>query len=300
MKPGRIQPRNVAPCADPVADAGARDGGEDTALGQVAAVSVDAAGARVARQNVASECPCEIRLNGKSHTILMATPRQLEELALGYCLSEDVVQAAAQVQGVSSGRADMAALGPAYWVDVRLAPDLARRAKLRRMAPSATSCSLCGLESLRELPRGLTPVPASPLKVDLGTVFRLLKMMEAQQDVFTRTGGTHAVALGTPEAGLISVAEDVGRHNALDKALGMALRGAARRFEPTRCLAILSGRMSYEMALKLARVGIPLAASVSAPTGLCLRLLEQLNITLIAFCRPPRATIFSHPERVSL
>jgi FdhD protein len=134
--------------------------------------------------------------------------------------------------------------------------------------------------------------------VELGAVFGLLKLMEARQDVFARTGGTHAAALGTPQGELVSVAEDIGRHNALDKAIGSAMRGDAPSFEPARCLAVLSGRLSYEMALKLARVGIPVAASVSAPTGLCVRLLERLNITLIAFCRPPRATIFAHPERI--
>ncbi|MBI5523636.1 MAG: formate dehydrogenase accessory sulfurtransferase FdhD [Desulfarculus sp.] len=243
------------------------------------------------------ESPVELRLNGRSHTILMATPVLLEELALGYCLSEGVVEQAGQVEGMTAGQVELPAIGPAHWVDLCLSPELARRAKLRRMAPAATSCALCGLESFRDLPGQLTPVTGSGLTVDLDCLFGLLGAMEAAQGIFSRTGGTHAAALGTPQGRIMGVAEDIGRHNALDKALGLALRGGG--FDPGQCLAMLSGRLSYEMALKVARVGIPLVASVSAPTALCVALLERLNITLVAFCRPPRATVYTHPRRVA-
>ncbi|MBI4799545.1 MAG: formate dehydrogenase accessory sulfurtransferase FdhD [Desulfarculus sp.] len=245
------------------------------------------------------ESPVELRLNGRSHTILMATPVLLEELALGYCLSEGVVEQAGQVEGMTAGQVELPAIGPAHWVDVSLSPELARRAKLRRMAPAATSCALCGLESFRDLPGQLTPVADSGLTVDLDCLFGLLGAMEAGQSIFKRTGGTHAAALGMPQGRIIGVAEDIGRHNALDKALGLALRGQGQAFDPGHCLAMLSGRLSYEMALKVARVGIPLVASVSAPTALCVALLERLNITLVAFCRPPRATVYTHPRRVA-
>ncbi|MFH1058986.1 MAG: formate dehydrogenase accessory sulfurtransferase FdhD [Pseudomonadota bacterium] len=265
-------------------------------LTQVSTLQRDAAGLRAADQMVCQEAPVEIRLNGRSQVILMATPMQLEELALGYCVSEGVVQEAAQVQGLGLGAAELPAVGPAHWVDVTLAPELARAARTRRVAPAATSCGLCGLESLQELPDDLTPLPAPRPLTELAGVFRLLAGLEAAQALFARTGGAHAAALGRADGALVSVAEDIGRHNALDKALGIAHRAGG--WDPARGLAVLSGRMSYEMAMKIARAGIPVVASVSAPTGLCVRLLQQLNITLIAFCRPPRATIFTHPERI--
>jgi FdhD protein len=268
-------------------------------LRQVEAVSLEAGEACLASPSVAREVPCEIRLNGASHTILMASPGQLEELALGHCLSEGLIERPHQVELVNSGQTRLPALGAAHWVDVRLDPLLARRAKLRRLAPAASSCSLCGLESLRHLPREMAPLADDALVVEMDAVFRLLEAMESRQEVFSRTGGTHAAALGTTQGELISLAEDIGRHNALDKALGAAILRQRAEFAPRDCLAMLSGRMSYEMALKVARVGLPVVASVSAPTGLCVDLLRRLNITLIAFCRPPRATIYTHPRRVA-
>lgn len=250
-------------------------------------------------ESVVCESPVELRLNGRSHTILMASPVQLEELALGHCLSEGVVDRAGQVEGMAAGQTELPGIGPAHWVDLAVSPELARRAKLRRAAPAATSCALCGLESFRDLPSQLTPVADSGLVVELGSLFGLLGAMEEAQGVFRNTGGTHAAALGTPQGQVISVAEDIGRHNALDKALGLALSRQGRDFAPGNCLAMLSGRLSYEMALKVARVGIPLVASVSAPTALCVRLLDSLNITVVAFCRPPRATVYTHPRRVA-
>lgn len=266
-------------------------------LRQVDAVRFDSGGGRAESQAVCGESPCEIRLNGRSQVILMATPLQLEELALGYCLSEGIVRGAEQVLGLRCGRVELPAVGQAHWVDVELSAELARSARTRRLAPAATSCGLCGLESLRDLPADLAPLAQTGPRLELAGVFRLLGAMESAQGIFARTGGTHAAALGTPGGELISAAEDIGRHNALDKALGLALRGL-RPFAPAESLAVLSGRLSYEMALKIARVGIPVVASVSAPTGLGVSLLERLNITLIAFCRPPRASIFTHPERI--
>jgi FdhD protein len=229
----------------------------------------------------------------------MASPVQLEELALGYCLSEGLVDRVGQIEGMTAGQTELPAIGLAHWVDLALSPALARRAKVRRMAPAATSCSLCGLESFKDLPGQFAPVADSGLVVEVDCVFRLLKAMELSQGIFSHTGGAHAAALGTPDGQLISVAEDIGRHNALDKAVGLALRAQGKAFNSGQCLSMLSGRLSYEMALKVGRLGIPLVASVSAPTELAVKLLRNLNVTLIAFCRPPRATVYTHPERVA-
>lgn len=260
-------------------------------------VRVDGQTSQVREEVVAAEVPLELRLNGRSHTILMATPDLVEELAWGYCLSEGVVESPDQVQGVGLGQGRLPGLGLAWWADVRLDPDLARRAKVRRAAPAATSCGLCGLQSLDDLADEVVPVPATAMAVDCEALHRLLAAMEAGQRIFPRTGGTHAVALGAPTGELVAMAEDVGRHNALDKALGLALKAG---LAPGGLVAVLSGRISYEMALKAARAGLPLLASVSAPTSLGVALLTRLGLTGVGFLRGQRLTVYSHPWRLRL
>lgn len=253
--------------------------------------------ARGISETLAVEAPFELRLNGRSHTIVMVNPTRLAELALGYCLSEGLVSAPGEVLGIELGSAELPGVGLAWWADVALPPELARRAKIRRIAPAATSCALCGLESLRDLRTDIPPLAVEGAFAEMEAVFGLLGAMEQRQEVFAATGATHAAALGTAEGELVGAAEDVGRHNALDKAIGLAV---AAGHDPRRLMAALSGRLSYEMALKAARVGIPLVASVSAPTDLSLRLMRDLGLTLVAFCRPPRATVYTHPRRVTL
>ncbi len=246
-------------------------------------------------EKAAVELPFELRLNGRSHTVLMVSPLLLEELALGLCLSEGLVDCLAQVRSVVLGQAQVPGVGAVVWADVSLPPEVARRAKVRRLAPAATSCGLCGLESFSELGRGQPPLAGGGPQVELTNLFGLLAAMEQGQMVFHATGCTHAAALGDSQGRLLALGEDVGRHNALDKAIGLALKAGV---DLGGCVAVLSGRLSYEMALKSARAGIPLLASVSAPTSLGLSLMHRLNITLVGFLRGQRATVYTHPQRV--
>ncbi|MFH1033549.1 MAG: formate dehydrogenase accessory sulfurtransferase FdhD [Pseudomonadota bacterium] len=246
-------------------------------------------------ERVAVELPFELRLNGRSHTVLMVSPLLLEELALGLCLSEGLVDGPEQVLGVTLGQAQLPGVGMATWADVALPPELARRAKVRRVAPAATSCGLCGLESLAQLgQRPPAPVGPGP-RVELAALFALLAAMEQGQRVFGATGATHAAALGDDQGRLLCLGEDVGRHNALDKALGLAIKAGV---DLGGCLTVLSGRLSYEMALKSARAGLSILASVSAPTSLGLGLTQRLDMTLVGFLRGQRATVYTHPRRV--
>lgn len=261
------------------------------------AVQVDGEASLARQAATAVEAPLELRLNGRSHTLLMVTPDLVEELARGYCLSEGLANRPDQVLGISLGQGQLPGLGLVLWADVHLDPELARRAKVRRVAPAATSCGLCGLQSLDDLGGVVPPVPAIDIAVECAALRRLLAAMEQGQTVFPRTGGAHAVALGNLQGDLLAMAEDVGRHNALDKALGLALRAGR---DPSGCLAILSGRISYEMALKAARAGLPLVASVSAPTSLGVALLARLGLTGVGFLRGQRLTVYSHPWRLRL
>ena len=249
------------------------------------------------QERAAVEVPFELRINGRSHTLLMVSPVLVEELALGMCLSEGLVSGLAEVQAVELGQGQVSGLGAVLWANVVLPAEVARRARVRRVAPAATSCGLCGLESLGELRTPRTPVGGEGLRVEMEALFALFAAMEAGQEIFAATGGTHAAGLGTPRGELLWLAEDVGRHNALDKVIGLALKAGQ---DLVGCVAALSGRLSYEMALKSARAGIPLVASVSAPTSLGLELMQKLNITLVGFLRGSRATVYTHPRRVCL
>ncbi len=247
-------------------------------------------------ERAAVEVPFELRLNGRSHTLLMISPQAVEELARGFCLSEGLVDEPAQVRGVEVGWDQVAGVGPVVWADVSLPRELARRARVRRVAPAATSCGLCGLESFSQLAARIAPVHSPGFRVELARLFELVRVMEASQPTYEASGGTHAACLARPQGRLLAVREDVGRHNALDKVLGW---GAGQGQDLGRCLVLLSGRISYEMALKVARAGVPLVGSVSAPTALGVRLLERLGVTLVGFIRRHRATVFTHPRRVT-
>ena len=246
-------------------------------------------------ETIAVEAPFELRINGRSHTILMITPHEVRQLALGFCLSEGLVTAREQVLDISLGQGELPGLGPAYWAQVTLPDELARRARVKRVAPAATSCGLCGLESLDQVRVAVEPLPLQGLTVELEVIFSLLEAMERRQPIHAATGGTHAVGLADASGRVVAVCEDVGRHNALDKALGSALEAGE---DLTRLVALLSGRISYEMALKLARCRVPVAASVSAATSLGLGLARRLGVTLLGFTRQKRTTAFTHSQRV--
>lgn len=263
----------------------------------VSALRVRNGQADLVDERVARETPFEVRINGRSHTLLMINPSAVRELALGFCLSEGLVSDITQLEDVEVGWAELPDLGKAWYADLKLPADLARAAKVRRVAPAATSCGLCGLESFSQLGKNVHPVQPGKLTVQAEVLLGLVGEMVRVQPIYAATGGTHAALLVSAEGKVVAVGEDVGRHNALDKALGI---GLSQGIDLSSCLAFLSGRISYEMALKAARAGLQLLGSVSAPTALGVRLLDNLGVTLVAFTRPPRFTVYTHPLRVLL
>ncbi|MCB2190798.1 MAG: formate dehydrogenase accessory sulfurtransferase FdhD [Deltaproteobacteria bacterium] len=269
---------------------------QQSVVSSVSGLRVEAGRARSEPEELAVEAPCEIRLNGRSYVLLMATPANLEHLALGFCISEGIVSSPQEVLEIGLGNSELPGVGPVFWADVSLLPDLARRARTRRAAPAATSCGLCGLESFRDLGGGISPVKSS-LRIELAAIQNLIAAMETEQGIYRNTGGTHAVALGTAQGELLHLAEDVGRHNAMDKALGMAL---GQGHDLGQCVCTVSGRISLEMALKAARSGVPVVCSFSAATSLGRQICQQAGVTLVAFVRQGRATVYCHPQRVLL
>jgi len=243
---------------------------------------------------VVVEEPLEIRLMGEPFQVLMRLPGLEKELVLGFLFTEGIVHKLSEVITIHfCGTATDPTLPPNV-VDVKLtAAALARRGR-RHLEVSYSSCGLCAKEAVREIVSKVPPVQ-SDLTVTPQTLLSLMERLQEAQTIYRDTGGTHGVALATPDGDFFFHAEDVGRHNAMDKVIGRAL---FERRDLTAMVALLSGRISFEMALKAIRAGIPILAAVSAPTTMALELAQELNLTLVGFVRGQRLNIYTHPRRI--
>ena len=258
------------------------------ALAAVRALRMQAE-ARESRDDVAVvETPVALLYNGLSFAVMMATPCDLEDFALGFALSEGVVASADEFRlaDIVRGQAGVAlhAAIPQSRYDA-----LQQR---RRNLEGRSGCGLCGVEALqdaqRPVPRVPEPVPIAPAQIRSA-----LQALVLQQPLNARSGGVHAAGFVHAE-GLL-VREDVGRHNALDKLIGAMLR---KKLDPATGVCLITSRCSYEMVQKAVATGFPILVAVSAPTLMARRLAEAHNLTLIALARHDSALLVSHPERV--
>jgi FdhD protein len=243
---------------------------------------------------VAVEEPLEIRLKGEPFQVLMRLPGWDKELALGFLYTEGIIRNLAEVITLHFCGTETDPMLPPNVVDVKLTDAAMARRGRRHLEVAYSSCGLCAKEAVAEISRKVPPV-ASDLTISPGDLLALMKRLDAAQAVFKITGGTHGVALATPDGQTFLLAEDVGRHNAMDKVIGRAL---VERRDLTRMVALLSGRLSFEMALKAARAQIPILAAVSAPTTMALKLGQELHLTLAGFAREDRLNIYTHPQRL--
>ncbi len=247
-----------------------------------------------AQDVVVVEEPLEIRLGGEPFQVLMRLPGWEKELALGFLYTEGIVRDLAEVITVHFCGTATDPLLPPNVVDVRLTEAALARRGRRHVEVSYSSCGLCAKEAVSEICRKVPPV-ASQLTTLPETLFALMDRLQESQAVFQATGGTHAVALASPDGKVFIAAEDVGRHNAMDKVIG---RAVLTRQDLSGLVALLSGRISFEMALKCVRAGIPILAAVSAPTSMALELARELNLTTVGFMRNQRLNIYTAPERL--
>lgn len=243
---------------------------------------------------VAVEEPLEIRLSGEPFQVLMRLPGGEKELALGFLYTEGIVRHLNEVLALHFCGTGTDPVLPPNVVDVMLAPEALERRGRRHLEVAYSSCGLCAKEAVAEISQKWPPV-ANSLTVTTAQLLALMGRLPEAQPIFHQTGGTHAAALASPDGNVFLSAEDIGRHNALDKVIGRAL---LERRDLTRLVALISGRISFEMALKCIRAGIPVLAAVSAPTTMALDLAQNLNLTLVGFARPDRMNIYTHPERL--
>jgi FdhD protein len=239
--------------------------------------------------SVADEVPVALVYNGLSHVVMMASPRDLEALALGFSLSEGILGSADELLDLRLTRS-------AAGIEIDLRITQRRFAGLkdrRRNLAGRTGCGLCGVESLAEALRAV-PEIRSDLVVSRKAIDRAVAGLAPLQPLNRAAGSLHAAAWADPSGAILALAEDIGRHNALDKLIG-SLAAATR---PSGFL-VLTSRCSYELAAKAAMLNVPILVAISAPTGLALDLARQAGLTVVALARSDSVTVYTHPARIA-
>jgi FdhD protein len=242
------------------------------------------------QDHIAEEVPVVLVYNTIPHVVMLATPLNLEDFALGFSLTEDIIKHPSELQSI---RVFQRSKG----VEVRMTIPEARFQNLSgkgKNMTGRTGCGLCGATTLEQAVRPPRPV-GQGLVLEASQLTAALSQMQQQQSLNQLTGAVHAAAWLEPERGVITVREDVGRHNALDKLIG-ALAKANCDFDGG--WLVVTSRASYEMVQKASSVGITLLAAVSAPTALAIQLAEQCGITLVGFARNDNHVIYTHPHRL--
>ena len=246
------------------------------------------AGSAPGRRAIAAETPVAISLFGIGYAVMMATPCDLEDFAVGFALSERLIDRAGDVVGIDIHRAEAGIL-----LDIALVPERRDHAFERvRHRVGDSTCGICGIENLeqalRPLPRPVAPPPVAP-----PALFAALSALRSCQPLNAETGAVHAAALCNPDGSIRAVREDVGRHNAFDKLIGHGLRSG---LDLPSGFALLTSRCSYELVEKAALAGIGLLVTVSAPTSLAVERAQQAGLTLVALARADSMLVMSDPH----
>ena len=239
---------------------------------------------------VAEEMPVALVYHDVPHVVMLATPADLEDYAVGFTLSEGLVERADEIRGVEVVQGEASA-------DVKISVAWERFTQLlqrRRNLAGRTGCGLCGAETAEDAIRECPAVPAG-VTLSAAELHAAMAQLSGRQPINARTGSVHAAAWVVPGEGIKVVREDVGRHNALDKTIG-ALARAKTDFATGYML--ITSRASYEMVQKCATVGIPLLVALSAPTAFAVRLAQRTGLTLIAFARADQHVVYAHPHRI--
>jgi FdhD protein len=239
---------------------------------------------------VADERPIAIKYLGVSHVVMLATPADLEDLAVGFTLSEALAVSPDEIRAVT-----LRGAGDALEVDVAITAErFAALLTRHRNLTGRTGCGMCGAETLSDAIRA-PPALAGGIRLSASELHAALEALSARQVYNAHTGSIHAAAWVVPGLGVQQVREDVGRHNALDKLIGALVRAGE---DLRRGYVIMTSRASYEIVQKAATVGIAGIVAVSAPTAFAIRSAEQFGVTLVGFARPGRHVVYAHGERM--
>ncbi|WP_076998927.1 formate dehydrogenase accessory sulfurtransferase FdhD [Variovorax sp. KK3] len=239
---------------------------------------------------VAQEVPVALEYNGISHAVMLATPLDLEDFALGFSLTEGILDSASELYGAE---AEPSEHGITVHLDVSSAA-FARLKHKRRSMAGRTGCGLCGTENLAQVSRAL-PVLDDGVPIARRAIAQAMARLQAQQTLQQATGAVHAAAWCTAQGEVVLLREDVGRHNALDKLVGAL---ASESIDAAAGFIAVTSRASFEMVQKTAMAGVPLLAAVSAPTSFAVATAQRAQLTLVGFARKDDLVVYCQPERL--
>jgi FdhD protein len=245
--------------------------------------------ARSVQDSLAVEEPLEIRIGDTPLTVMMRTPGHDLELAAGFLLTEGIIESADQIAGIHAAQSNTSLKSNVVHVELRNVSFDSD--DLQRNFFAASSCGICGKASIDAIRRRGLRQPDPDFRIEPEILCGLPDILRSDQAVFSRTGGLHAAALFDVSGKAIAVREDIGRHNAVDKIIGWAL--LAGRVPLSRHVLLVSGRGGFEIAQKALAGGIPILASVSAPSSLAVKLARELGLTLVGFLRGRRFVVYS-------
>jgi FdhD protein len=240
---------------------------------------------------VAEEVPIALVYNGRPHVVLMGTPSDLEDLAVGFSLTESIIASPSDIERIEVVKAS-------HGIELQIhisAADAERLEARTRSLVARTSCGLCGIETIKDVLRVPETVPHA-LDISRDALYRAGHELSKRQTLNNQTSTVHAAAWSNALGEILMVREDVGRHNALDKVLGaMSREGVAS----TGGFIVVTSRASYEMVQKVAIRGVELIAAISRPTGLAVRFAQDAGVTLVGLLRGTSANVYTAPQRIT-
>ena len=244
------------------------------------------------QRQLPAEVAVALSFNGTTQAVMMATPANLQDFALGFALTEGIATKA-EIDSITvvetTGGIDVQ-----VWLNPQAETRLTNR---RRTMAGPVGCGLCGIDSLAEAVRALPPVPASRLHLSPAQVLAAVAGLPGGQPLHDATRAAHAAGFWTPDQGMVAICEDVGRHNALDKLAGVLVRTGQ---DCTKGIVVLTSRLSIDLVQKCAVMGVPALVAVSAPTTAAVALADDCDITLIALARADRFEVFTHSARIEM
>lgn len=263
--------------------------GSDT-LKQVSVLRCREGQLTISQDVLAVEVPVALEYNGISHVVMLASPADLGDFALGFSLTEGIIANPAEFYGC-----EVEPQADGRLVHIEIASErFVKLKERRRNMTGRTGCGLCGTEALDQVTRWIDPVthrhPVAAAAMSAG-----MRAMHALQPLQQQSGATHAAAWMSESGEVVCVREDVGRHNALDKLIGAL---AEEKVDFTRGTVLITSRASYEMVQKAAIMGVGAIAAISAPTSFAVQLAEQAGVTLVGFMRDASYVVYAHPERL--
>jgi FdhD protein len=261
-------------------------------LTQATRLARRAVGTVTGNRMVPEETPVAFSFAGTTHAVMMASPADFEDFALGFSLTEGIIETPEEIEAI-----EVEDHGAGVDIQIRLKDQANQKfqARRRRLA-GPVGCGLCGIESIEEAMRSVDNVECAAITLSAADIVQSVKLLSKVQPLHAETGAVHAAGFYVPGKGIVQAREDVGRHNALDKLAGALTR---KGIDGSSGAVVVTSRVSVEMVQKTAAIGASFIIAVSAPTALAIRTAEEAGMTLVALVRGEDFDVFTHPERVT-